>query len=57
MHQPISSRTVLDKEYLAELQQRAVTIQPPPGGLEYPAAEFQRETESSVFFYDPAKPQ
>ena len=57
LHQPISSRTVLDETYLAELQQRAVTIQAPAGGLWYPAAEFQRETESSVFFYDADQPQ
>jgi len=54
MHQPISSRTVLDTAYLAALQQRAVTIAAPAGGLAYPAAQFQRETQSSVFFYDPA---
>lgn len=57
LHQPLSSRTVLDEAYLAELQQRAVAIQAPAGGLWYPAAEFQRETESSVFFYDPDQPQ
>ncbi len=51
LHQPISSRTVLDETYLAELQQRAVTIQAPPNSPQYPAAEFQRETEASVFFY------
>jgi hypothetical protein len=57
MHQPVSSRTVLDKAYIAELQQRAVTIQAPAGGLWYPVAEFQRETQSSVFSYDPGQPQ
>jgi hypothetical protein len=57
LHQPISSRTVLDKTYIAELQQRAVTLRTPADGLWYPATEFQRETESSVFFYDPAQPQ
>ena len=57
LHQPISSHTVLDKTYLAELQQRAVTIQAPTGGPAYPAGQFQRETQSSVFFYDPDQPQ
>jgi hypothetical protein len=56
LHQPISSRTVLDETYLAELQQRAVTIKAPTAGLAYPAAQFQRETRSSVFFHDPAQP-
>jgi hypothetical protein len=32
LHQPISSRTVLDSAYIAELQQRAVTIQAPAEG-------------------------
>lgn len=57
LHQPISSRTVLDKAYLAELQQRAVTIQAPAGSPQYPATQFQRETGSSVFFYDPDQPR
>lgn len=51
LHQPISSRTVLDNAYIEVLQQRAVTVQAPPGGLFYPQTQFQRETESSVFFY------
>jgi hypothetical protein len=53
LHQPLSSRTILDTTYLAELQQRAVTIKAPAGGLAYPAAQSQRETRSSVFFYEP----
>lgn len=57
LHQPISSRTVLDYAYIAELQQRAVTIQAPAGGLAYPAAQFQRETQSGVLFYDSGQPQ
>jgi hypothetical protein len=49
LHQPISSRTVLDTAYLAELQRRA-DITGGPGG---PQAILQREATSSVFFYDP----
>jgi hypothetical protein len=57
LHQPISSRTVLDTAYLTDLQHRAVTIQAPANSPGYPATQFQRETQSTVFFYNPHQPQ
>ncbi len=56
MHQPISARAVLDTDYIAELQRRAIAAGAPPNGLMYPATIFQRESESTVFFYDPNTP-
>jgi hypothetical protein len=52
MHQPISARTVLDEEYIAELERRADTVAAPPNGLLRPEVIFRNESESSAFFYD-----
>lgn len=53
LRQTISARTVLDKDYVAELERRATVIQAPPDGLAHPEVIFQRELESSVLAYDP----
>jgi hypothetical protein len=50
MHQPISARTVLDEEYIAELERRADTVGAPPNGLMRPEVIFRNESESSTFF-------
>jgi hypothetical protein len=47
MHQPISARTVLDEDYIAELERRAATLGEPSDGLMI----IKREAESSTFFY------
>lgn len=54
MRQPISTRTVLDNNYLAELRRRAAATNAPP--MMYPEAILRRESGSSVFFYDPDQP-
>lgn len=55
MHQPISARTALDQAYLAELRRRAVAIGAPPNDPIHPEVMLQRESASSVFFYDPGQ--
>lgn len=51
MHQPISARTVLDEDYISELEHRADTVGEPPNGLMRPEVIFTGESESSTFFY------
>jgi hypothetical protein len=53
LRQTISARTVLDKDYVAELERRATVIHAPPDSLAHPEVIFQRELESSVLAYDP----
>ncbi len=52
MHQPISSRTVLDQDYIAELEHRADTVGASPNGLTRPEVVFRDESESSAFLYE-----
>ena len=52
MHQPISAWTVLNADYIAQLQQRWEITQGPGG----PQAIEQQEEASSVLFYDPDYP-
>jgi hypothetical protein len=52
MHQPISARTVLDNDYIAELEHRADALGDPPDSPLRPATTFRDESESSALFYN-----
>jgi hypothetical protein len=51
MHQPISTRTVLDEDYIAELERRADTLGEPSNSPMRPEAILEGESESGTFFY------
>jgi hypothetical protein len=51
MHQPLSARTILDKDFTAELERRATVVQVPPDAPWWPSVLSQQEAASSVFFY------
>jgi hypothetical protein len=53
MHQPLSARTILDKDFTTELERRATLVQVPPDAPWWPSVLFQQEAASSVFSYDP----
>lgn len=53
MHQPLSARTVLDKDFTTELERRATVVQVPSDAPWWPSVLFQQEASSSVLFYDP----
>jgi hypothetical protein len=56
LREPLSARTVLDTEYVAELQRRADAVHAPPDSLMRPKVIFQRELQSSALQYDPDGP-
>lgn len=56
LREPISARTGLDSEYIAELERRAEAVKAPPDSLLHPEVIFQRELRSSVLQYDPGGP-
>lgn len=51
MRQPRSTKAVLDKNYLAELERRADTLGDPPDSPSRPEMIFTRESQSSTFFF------
>jgi hypothetical protein len=48
LREPLSARTLLDTEYIAELRRRATAIDAPPDSIEWPEAFFERERNSGV---------
>lgn len=48
LREPLSARAVLDADYLNELRRRAVAVDAPPDGLEWPEFFFERERTSGV---------
>ncbi|HVJ93035.1 MAG TPA: hypothetical protein VM580_24705 [Labilithrix sp.] len=56
LRQPASSRAIVDEAFLTELRRRALALQAPPDSPMHPEVVFQRESESSVFFFGPTSP-
>jgi hypothetical protein len=48
LREPLSARTLLDTEYIAELRRRATAIDAPPDSIEWPETFFERERTSGV---------
>jgi len=51
LHQPLSAKAILDKDYITELDRRADTVDAPPNGLMRPEVILQSESAASVLFY------
>ncbi|HEY0454047.1 hypothetical protein [Actinophytocola sp.] len=57
LREHLSARTVLDEDYLAELNRRADLKGMPADGPMRPAAVLRREAEAGVLLYDPGRPR
>jgi hypothetical protein len=53
LREPRSAQAIIDEDYIAELEQRAASIDEPPDGPMWPANGIRRELQGSVFSYVP----
>jgi hypothetical protein len=55
LREPRSAQAALDRDYIAELEQRANEVGAPPDASRRPASIFQEESHDGAFLYDPGR--